>query len=271
MLYLTYKTEEKKDGLGAQYQRIIGIIALSKILNCEYVHSPITSIEHCVDAKESEDFFNINKIYKNVDQIKYDQIIDILYPTESQLEKIKEQKQNTLVRIFLPFGIIEGWDDNKNYMEIYDEIMPVLRPLISKKQLRFDEKSRNISIHIRRGDVTIKSYPKRYVPIDFYKKLIEKLKKIYENYQIHIFTEIKKNLNEFDYFKNQNIKIHANENVFESFYNLTKSDVLVTAPSSFSILAGLYNTSKVFYIEKTLFNNRKHKKISRWELLPFDN
>jgi hypothetical protein len=261
MIYLTYDTEEKADGLGSQYHRVLATIALSKVLDCEYLHNPISKFEHSVRAKEAEFFFNIDKIYRNVKSVNFDQTIKILNPTIKQLLEI-DQNKKTLVKVFFPFGIIEGWNSDKNYLETYDHIMPELRQVIFPRKILFDKDAINIAIHIRRNDVTKEKYPKRYVPTKFYVKLADELQQLYKNSKIHIFTD-ERNLEEFKEIKYA--KIHSNIDVFESFYNLSKADILVTAPSSFSILAGLYSESKVYYIRKTAYNKETHGKISRWE------
>jgi hypothetical protein len=49
MIYLTYSKEI--NGMGAQYQRIIGIICLAMKYDCQYIHTRITEMEHVPETK----------------------------------------------------------------------------------------------------------------------------------------------------------------------------------------------------------------------------
>ena len=74
MIYLTYLPPHM-DGMGAQYQRIIGIIALATSNGCIYLHTPITEMEHSTQDEviEIEKFLQINSYY-NKDPIIFDYV-----------------------------------------------------------------------------------------------------------------------------------------------------------------------------------------------------
>lgn len=66
MLYLTYL--KQNDGMCAQYQRIISIIALAMKYDCQYIHSYIEQMEHLPQPnteylKNIEDFLKCKIIF----------------------------------------------------------------------------------------------------------------------------------------------------------------------------------------------------------------
>jgi hypothetical protein len=125
-----------------------------------------------------------------------------------------------------------------------------------------NNQNKNIAIHIRRGDVTsIEEYPDRYISLDCYQLVINKLNVLYPNSNVFIFTEITpQDEPEFDEFQNRNpdVKILADIDILTTLEYMIKADVFVMAKSSFSFVVGLYNTNTVYYI------SFGHLKLERW-------
>jgi len=248
MLYLTYDTTVCCDGLGAQYQRVVGIIALAIEYNCIYVHTPLDKIEF-VHSKEYlaeiEKYFQIKNNYTNVDQIKFDKVISIICPKEEDILSNFNNPGNTLIKICVPYDILD-----KN-TKLYYKAIDFLKIIKEKKEIFNEDNIIKIAIHIRRGDVSFDKNTSRYIPIDYYIKIINSLKKKYKNSKIYILTEINENnLNEFKIFKNyKNVIVFPNLDTLYTLEFLIKADVLVISKSSFSYLAGLYNNNIVYYID----------------------
>jgi hypothetical protein len=221
MLYLTYNTAD--DGLGGQYQRIIGIMALAKKHQCTYVHNPIIKMEHIPNPqreylKKIEDYFQIQNHHPNIDDYQYNQVVE--------------------------FNAILDQDT-----DIYNQIIPHLRQIKQTIPLPYYNSSKNIAVHIRRGDVNNITHPGRYTPIVAFKQIIDQLTTHYPNSNVCVFTEITpENKDEFDIFQNTQIKIVADEDILTTMEYLIQSDVLVMCKSSFSYIAGLYNKNQVIYI-----------------------
>lgn len=254
MLYLTYYTNIHNDGMGAQYQRIIGIICIAKYYNFIYVHSPITKMEHINDMtyiNKIDDFFGINKNFKNVNYYSYDNVLKIEKPSINELLSYDKKNKNILIEIYIPYDICE-----KN-IEIYDRGMIFLRQIIKNI---IPLKKQNIIIHIRRGDVDMNNNNERYIDIVEYNNIINIFKEKYKNYNILVFTQIdENNKNEFDIYKNDKIvTIRANEDILITFNNLIHADILVICKSSFSYLAGMYNPNIVYYYDFW------HKPLKHW-------
>lgn len=251
MLYLTYNTAD--DGLGGQYQRIIGIMALAKKHQCTYVHNPIIKMEHIPNPqreylKKIEDYFQIQNHHPNIDDYQYNQVVEFNRIDEHTILSYKIQAQqkcvNILLKIKLPNAILDQDTD------IYNQIIPHLRQIKKTIPLPYYNSSKNIAVHIRRGDVNNITHPGRYTPTLAFKQIIDQLKTHYPNSNVCIFTEITpENKDEFDIFQNNQIKIVADEDILTTMEYLIQADVLVMCKSSFSYIAGLYNKNQVIYID----------------------
>lgn len=275
MLYLTYDASSLHDGLGAQYQRIIGIVGLAARYNCTYVHTPVEQVAHGVTPEEAEAFFGIGRAFPSVGSVNYGEIITTRCPSEeallSYIRIAESSGKHTLVRILFPYGIIEGWSGERQLSEsylsehrlpIYDRAMSLVRPLLSTTFSRsLNTSLLNIAMHIRRGDVLHLQEEPRDKPLSYYFGIIEKIKKLYPlPKMIHIYTQITDaNRDEFvDLVRDPEIQLHADEDVFSSLYHMIHADVLITGCSSFSLVAGLYNTNRVFYVPYA------HRPLPRW-------
>ena len=171
MVYLTYDINKNRDGMGAQYQRIIGIICIALYYNYEYVHTPIEKMEHLENdnyLEKIEDFFQIRNHFKNVNEYNYDEIISLDNPSIDDIKKYDDK--NILIKIYLPYNICES------NIEIYEKGMPFLRKILLKKN------KVNIAIHVRRGDVSQTDNTGRYTPLNDIITVINSLKQKYNNF-----------------------------------------------------------------------------------------
>jgi hypothetical protein len=90
--------------------------------------------------------------------------------------------------------------------------------------------------------------------------LISKLKNIYPDHNIHIFSQNNIFKKYKDLEKIDNIKFHLDIDSITTFHHLCNADILVIALSSFSYLAAIYNKNKIIYLE---FCN--HLYLDTWE------
>jgi hypothetical protein len=271
MLYITY-TDNLTDGLGAQYQRLIGIIAVCIYYDCQYIHSSIKHMEHLVEPKGEY----LKKIEEHL-QIKYN--FPLITNNEINFENTFYADHQIFERVLLDYKkmstetnnllIITLCYDNlldKN-PEIYDHAMPFLKQIKQKIELP-DYISKvdytKIAIHIRRGDVSESQNNTRYVPLSYYQDVFDKLSLLYPNPYFFIFTEITPgNKDEFLEFekKNENLplKLMPDIDTLITLEYLIEADVLVMSKSSFSYVAGLYNENDVYYMDFW------HAKLNRWK------
>jgi len=265
MLYFTYIGSN--DGLGAQYQRIMSVISLAEKYGCEYVHTKIKTMSHLPDIEyleKIEEYFQISKHFKDVNDVIYDETINIVFDISNEIiesYKKKAKDKNILMGAVVCYDMI---DRVYNGSSIYNYGMSKIQTI--KKDIPIPEynnnQNKNVAIHIRRGDVTsFEKYPDRYILLSFYQIILNKMNVRYPDSNIFIFTEITpEDRNEFNEFQNRNpsVKILADIDVLTTLEYLIKADILVMAKSSFSFVAGLYNTNTVYYID---FG---HLKLERW-------
>ena len=143
----------------------------------------------------------------------------------------------------------------------------------------FDKSFFNIAIHIRRINIhDNKILHLRKTPIpgtdisnDVYIDIIKKLKHTYKNYKIHIYSQGDKKDFNFD----NDVVLHLNENIEDTFTDLVYADLLVIAPSSFSYSAALLSDGIIYYTKSyhtplpgwTMVENYRNKD---HEMYPFN-
>lgn len=269
MLYITYNNTNPV-GIGTVYQRIIAIISLSSYLKIEYVHTPIEKLEHIsseTEIQEIEEYFGFSKLYKNTTSKIYDKIIEIYRIDEiTTIMELSKQNQNILLKTTILISIVE------KYIYMYETTMLKVRTLINKNSVSLNYykefgKGKNVAVHIRRGDVTLKTTQSnilmRYSPTQYFKNIIVFLQKTDPTYRFYIFTELTvENKYEFDIFNNiSNLEIISNNETLNTFHHLANADVLITCKSSFSYLSAFYNPNIIYYLPFW------HKPFSYWKRL----
>lgn len=258
MLYLTYNV--KTDGLGGQYQRIISIIALAKKYGVEYLHNPITEMEHLPShsyLKTIEEYFQIKNHFKQTTDFTYDQIMEIDQVSEELILAYKcIENKVFLIKIGYPSKIL---DANPN---LFNVVMPQLRGIKQNLLLPYySSEKTNIAVHIRRGDIHYTEKNIRYTPVEYFENIIQNIRSRIPNTNICIFTEITdENRDEFKRFEClDNVQIVADEDILLTFEHLVRADILVMCRSSFSYIAGLYNENMVIYM------NFWHSPLPQWK------
>ena len=125
-------------------------------------------------------------------------------------------------------------------LKLYDEHREKLYQIYQNKNPY--KTTNNIAIHIRRGDVNQQNHPGRFLPIEYYSKILEQ---IYDNQNIYIVSE--KNLESTDSFDKYNPKTLRDITAIEAFYYMANSDTLICSKSGFSSLAHMLGHSKCYY------------------------
>ena len=102
-------------------------------------------------------------------------------------------------------------------------------------------------------DALTGEHPDRQVAIDINKLeiMINKLKKIYTDKEIHVVTKLTKNPNNQKYIdlcKKYNIQLHSGNDYDYDLWLLINSEILVLSKSTYSLVAGYFHQgSKVYY------------------------
>jgi hypothetical protein len=258
-MYILYNSSfsDEREGAGAVYQRIISLLGICRKYNLEFMHHKQTLGHNYLNENDWDDkwdnFFNLKKICKTIDDIDTSNFImnKIHIMNTNHLNYLVSNKDKYELNYFENPHEIIGNDPNsffsliqRDLIEAYDETN-INRPLIYKRK--------SVAIHIRvwnefdtapyecfiNGSASGYSLNESY-----YMNLIEKIKKLYPDYDIHIFTQ------KSFYLKYPNLNylnIHVDMNAFDTFHHLIKADVLVLGSSSFSYIAGIYNSNTVIY------------------------
>ncbi len=254
MLYIANDITKNHDGLGAQYQKIVGVITIAMKYNLEYVYTKIEKMDHIEKSylQKIHDFFGIEKNYKHVNEYNYDNIYEENDPTDDIIKKYIDMSKNqiNLLKINSPLNIVFN-----NDISLLDKSINTLRIYLKMPELPYynniSSDIKKIAIHIRRGDVGENINSDRYISIEEYIKIIDKFNEMHSNCKIFILTEIDdKNKNEFDIItksnKYNNVKLLADIDTIESMGYMIKADILVVCKSSFSYLCGIYNKNIIY-------------------------
>jgi len=267
-MYLMYNMT--CEGVGAQYQRIIGLLGIAKKHNLKFLHKMITVGHNYNDDplwnKTWDTFFNI----KSLTEQQFPSNHEMIYCNQVNIHDINYilNSKNKIFSISLPFQVVD-FAPNIYYKIIQDDIIRVYEESNKTRLLQLFKKNKiNIALHIRvinhcDDEAEIKHFENlngRFEIHDHeYISLINKLRKIYPNSDVHIFSQPNiykkyKLVTELD-----NIYLHLDTDAMDTFHHLSCADILVIAKSSFSYLAGIYNKNKVIYIP---FH---HPPLEEWE------
>lgn len=250
-MYLIYETQF--EGAGAQYQRILCLLAIAKRHNLKYIHKKIT-IDHNYDNDSEwdnkwDEFFNISKVSYSGD-IQATRMIKYKSIDNNVLNKILTNSTSTdIYSICFSFNIVDAAPDYY-YKSIQDDVIYAYDKVNSNRKLMYSKDKISIAIHIRaynKCDGLDFSDPRYVISCDEYYKAITKLKSIYDNAEIHIFSQ--KTFDEkYELLRDiPDVNIHLDYDTFDTFHHLCKADILVMGTSSFSYLAGIYNKKSVIY------------------------
>jgi hypothetical protein len=226
MRYIT--TSGRDDGFGAQLQHILFGIMYAKMHNATFVYRPIRSIEHNYDnnprfLEEIEEFLNIRVNYLTV----YD-------------------KPDTPEIYF--------WNLYNFIAKNFEECLPTLSYYKSifwkNKKKPFTSDKIHIAIHVRRPNQHDNRIDGADTPDEYF---LGKIKQIREKYpgpkEFHVYSQGSHDA--FIKYESEDVKLHLNEDIRDSFLGLVSADILVTSNSSFSYSAAILTDGIVYCIKRT--------------------
>jgi hypothetical protein len=244
--YITYAGSG--DGAGSQIHSIFSILLFAKKFNLIYVHTPIKNIEHYRGDRDEwsrrwEDFFSLGKDEIPVKSIDSSQVKSVFVKYPLLLNK----KSNTLFLV----SNCHSYTDTcpSDFSLIIDDLRKKYN-LKNHSPKTAKTRELQLCVHIRRGDVNSTNRNSfRYSSNISIKKNLVKILEFYNRQDIRFKLSIYSEGEEKDFveFKELNPIFCLNENEFITFDKLVNADILVTAKSSFSYVAGLLNKGIVFY------------------------
>ena len=232
------------DGFGENLKFIIYSILYSEYLGEEFHYTPLNDIiQHNYDNDPK--FINMKE-----------KLINIIntYPISRNNINYKRPDRFTLLHFF---------ENNVNFCSKSNNLEKLKIIFREVNKDKFDKSFLNIAIHIRRmntldkeKNINYDQIPGTDVPNNLYKDIIRKLKN-YKNYKIHIYSQGDKK--DFDF--EDDIILHLNESIEDTFVDLVFADILVVAPSAFSYSAALLSDNIIYYL------NCCHKALPSWNII----
>jgi hypothetical protein len=228
-----YSLQERNDGFGAQFQTLMYAILYAESEKNIYVYTPIKNMQHNYDNRENfieqiESLMNIKNNYLNINN------------TQLLCAKINELKISNLISIF---------DKNLDYY-LDGEPIKKLKNIFwqNKNKNVFKNNKFNIAVHVRRPN----SYDDRIngtdTPNDYYLNVINNIRKKHNDKELlfHIYSQ--GNIKDFEYYKNDDVILHIDEELSDTYIGLVGADILVMSASSLSYSAALLSDGEIYYI-----------------------
>lgn len=221
----------RNDGFGGQFQTIIYSVIFAELCDMKFLYSPFRDMEHNYDndpefIQKKETLINFIGNFAINDDIQTQSAIS----AESYVRFFENNLEPCVSSAALK-RIKEIFRANKN-IEDY-----------------FNPNEFNIAIHVRRPNPHDNRIQGTDTPDATFTGIIDSLREIYasKHPKFHIYSQ--GNINKFkDSFTADDIVLHLDESLEQTFTSLVLADVLVTSPSSLSYTAGLISNGAVYYI-----------------------
>jgi len=262
--YITVNPNPKNQwrGIGHQFMNFLVPHILSKKYNLKFVYQPFSGESDGTFAPKKSNAFQVDQPVKlwnkflnfdenelalnDVGNIKRINIPNIS-PEEcgwdhSKFKELFEKEYNEDILFIVPDDR-DGVFIRINWNIFNDNNLRNKYHLAKSKQpqpLNYLDKSIiNIALHRRAGDVSCETPFNRWMPLDYYLKIIDNINNLEFNKKhiIHIYSY---DIDEKEIIQLQNkpnIQLHINENTFDTFHNMVNCDILINGQSSFSVMA----------------------------------
>ncbi len=214
-------SNDDPDGFGSQFHGIITAVIYASLNNKKFVYTPLKKIDDTIDSDLSKKEWLINFINNvEINEKNHDNHCKFYkkYFDENIFECANCVVLNNIRKLF------KANKNTKNY---------------------FHNKNLNVAIHINDIDTSSNIINKSN---NFYPDIIKKLRTMYSSRNIlfHIFS--KGNKENFNVFTGEDIILHLDKSTEDTFCSMVFADILVTAPSSFSYVAGILSENLVYYV-----------------------
>ena len=194
-IIITFDATNAEDGTGAQVQRLIAVKALSLILKCSYLHTPIEKVAiHPLDPFQEisgmRTFVNSVNNYFHFNEDKVQEPREVIQIADLKLSHLwtlyRTSKLNypTLVKVLNPYLLV---DLLPNFYKT------ALSRRVNAASSRPQEQKKSIVVHYRQGVGGFAIYPgmkvSRQIPINTYiKRLSQIVKEIFPKSNIAILS-----------------------------------------------------------------------------------
>lgn len=237
---LSITSRGKIDGVGAQALAKVSAMALAKAHGLTYVHTPFEVLAHAESEPEAwvekwEHLLNMGHGHPALDpgSMKIVSLGDYISNPDLWAQKVVLSDRH-----FHPFcDLAPQWSG-----EVAKELKPAF---CEQNQAPSAESEFVIGVHVRRGDVSAKDPETKHRftdsshTITVLEQVVRAAKEAGHNPLIQLHSNAsKEELAEFSEFPG--IQYYAGTSAVETFIALARSNILITAQSDFSVLAGYY-------------------------------
>ena len=286
-LGVTYLNSKLTDGAGAQLQRIYGVYAISRLLNLQYVHSPLcrvdnqglAALENKTQDKQLIHRYNeLFAIPSDIDPPENCVVREFEYFNLRIYDKLRQEAEARqafiLAKILMPYVITDSYPRSYNYVNAISPFFRDSSPVI------------RIAVHVRRGDLAATA-AERILPNSYYINVALRISSTLDllgvDYVFELHTELPDKafldkcehviadglsepfmfdpsadrLEEFEQIPN--LEKFINRDPIETIRKMATADVLVISRSSFSYLAALLNRNGII-----IYHDFWHSMLEDW-------
>lgn len=238
---------DRDDGGGAQIAACISTMIYARMKGIEYAHTPLSDIAHRPDdmtpdawAAAWENWFSLGAGETAAADLEAAGMKTARIARPHHYRPRSNRLQIVAHCHRFTNHHPQGWAD----------IAPDLRRkyAITPKPTAFDADHLHIALHLRRGDVDLSGqFAERFTPVTRILPTLDRIcgESAGKPVRIHVFSQ--GDPSDFPELAERGAVFHLDEDVFESFHAMASADVLFTAKSSFSYLAGVIGTGRVIY------------------------
>jgi len=227
----------KNDGGGAQVQAIVSVAAFAKYFGARFVHTPLSSIEHCPQGVTMEEFCSSwEKVvgrfgFSRADTDEFERYDSQKFMFDFLMLRTKRKSIRLEHAHFL----------TDNQPEIYE-----LTGLAASSRAIDTGQNKKIYAHVRRGDVESKGPTSfRFTSDENLSSYIKTVRSKFPNdSEVFIVTE---KPDPVFVQKFSDCTIVTEEDPIKAIFLLASADVLIMGKSSFSYVAALLSKGHVFY------------------------
>ena len=227
----------RTDGLGSQLLARLSVMAAARDFGMEYVHTPFQSIAHAEGdplqwRDRCERVFALGEGKCHREQSELPLADFITYAQDKRLWSTPH-----LIAV--------------QNMYVHCNRSPQLYTAITcpPRRLMVEGQRCKIAVHVRRGDVATNKVSHRFTPnkeiLATLGKLVGMLRRAEILYDVDIFSN--GNIDEFRDFADLGYRVNVTHGAIETFEQLRRADILLTAKSTFSYAAALFSGGIVFY------------------------
>jgi hypothetical protein len=248
----TFTCAGKDDGGGAQVQAIVSVAAFAKYFGARFVHTPLSSIEHCPQGVTMEEFCS-----------GWEKVVARFGFTTADTNKFVRYDTQKLLFDFLmlrtkgkSISLENAHFLTDNHPEIYEIV-----GLAASNRATNTGQNMKIYAHVRRGDVESTGPTSfRFTSDESLRSNIETVRsKFSDESEVFIVTE---NPDAGFIGRFSDCTIVAERDPIKAILLLASSDVLIIGKSAFSYVAALLSKGPVFY--ETYWQ----RPLPSWNILP---